>query len=227
MHKCFVVLESKWKKRSQQINSWNILLWHFSFLFRNMLSSPLLWSRTFLTKSVELSKLKEKVSTLFFFSFPGDLRTSLVSLDNLFLPLVWRCDSPPTSSASSRVRKAAWCHCCLLTGFSQGGALGTMKGGKVSEGRAFTGVTRGISKPLNCGEKYTPQRGRRYTCCPWAYTRAGIIMALNLIIPLPHTSLMHKCSKGWSNMLRENTTEETKPSLNQLPAPEKLFSWVY
>lgn len=83
MHKCFVVLESKWKEGSQQINSWNILLWHFSFLFRNMLSSPLLWSRTFLTKSVKLSKLKEKVSTLFF-SFPGDLRTSLVSLDNSF-----------------------------------------------------------------------------------------------------------------------------------------------
>lgn len=83
------------------------------------------------------------------------------------------------------------------------------KGQKGARRQSSCWHQQGIPNLLNCGEKQTPL-GRRSVCCSWAHTRAGMVMALFHVIPLPYTSLICKCSQVWPNMLRENINKEKK-----------------
>lgn len=136
-----------------------------------------------------------------------------------------RCVSPPLSSASSKSQESSLMALLPAWWVQPQGCLGN-KGQRGARRQSSCWCQQGIPKLLNCGEKQTPQ-GWRSVCCSWAHTRAGMIMAPCLVIPLPHTSLICKCSEGWPNMLRENINNEKKTILNDLPAPEKLRSYVF
>lgn len=120
----------------------------------------------------------------------------------LFLGLLGEVALLPWALLPERVRRAA------------GGCLGHKEGQRGARRESSRRRQRGSSKPPTCGEKHPPQGMERSLCCPWAHATAGMIMALGLVIPLPHAPLMCKCSEGWPNTLRENTSEEIETSLN-------------